>query len=165
MLRASTNRCDTPAAFLRVGGRRGSRDQNGIPAVVPRVSAADASHIGAISLSSIGLVICRSASAIPFPESIHAAKTSSRRASKPGVVTRSEPEAVLDPIPRYKFFSLAPDAGSDLRDQSQHLEVLAKEGRLMRASPEASRVRIGRRERSASPTRILTEKQNNQTFK
>ena len=103
----------------------------GSSAVVPRVSAADASHIGAISLSSIGLVICRSASAIPFPESIHAAKTSSRRASKPGVVTRSEPEAVLDPIPRYKFFSLAPDAGSDPSDYSQHLEGLAKAGRLM----------------------------------
>ena len=174
MLRASTNRCDTPAAFLRVGGRRGSRDQNGIPAVVPRVSAADASHIGAISLSSIGLVICRSASAIPFPESIHAAKTSSRRASKPGVVTRSEPEAVLDPIPRYKFFSLAPDAGSDPSDYSQHLEGLATggsahvKGRCQSptgAFPEASRVRIGGREGSASAPRMLTEDLNNQEYK
>ena len=41
----------------------------GSSAVVPHVSAADASHIGAISLSSIGLVICRSASPLPFSRS------------------------------------------------------------------------------------------------
>ena len=137
----------------------------GSSAVVPRVSAADASHIGAISLSSVGLVICRIRASL-FPESIPAAKTSSRRASKPRVITRSVSEAVRYPIPRYNFFSLAPDAGSNPSDHSQHLEVLAKGGPVhvkglcqspTGAFPEASRVRIGRREGSASATRILTE--------
>ena len=128
-------------------------------------SAPPTPHIGAISLSSVGLVICRIRASL-FPESIPAAKTSSRRASKPRVITRSVSEAVRYPIPRYNFFSLAPDAGSNPSDHSQHLEVLAKGGPVhvkglcqspTGAFPEASRVRIGRREGSASATRILTE--------
>ena len=174
MLRARRPIASTPAAFLRVGRAKGFARPEWDPPPSSLASAPPTPHIGAISLSSIGLVICRSASPLPFPESIPAAKTSSRRASKPRVITCSVSEAVRYPIPRYKFFSLAPDAGSDPSDQSQHLEGLAKGGPVhvkgrcrspTGAFPEASRVRIGGRAGLASAPRILTEDLNNQKYK
>jgi hypothetical protein len=121
-------------ARARDSKRARRRDQNGILAVVARIGAVRrrVSHHRDFALQyRVGDLPER----IPtsHSESVQALKTSSRRASKLASSPVESPKWSAIRYSGTNSFRLAPDAGSDPSDQSQHLDVLAIGiGRLMR---------------------------------